>query len=170
MDELWSKEQEDVVQRINSSRQHALKPREVTLDNGVPLVLCRPSPIEMHDLCVPCSVSIVTDKPITDVCSELGRYMALTGWLPNRLFCFEPYLKDLGFVELVNSTSFTTLKGRTAHGIVEAFHGKEPTLLVVVSKHMYAIVNGCVVDNWDSRTKRAKFIYIHKDELARVLA
>ena len=171
MSTVWTEEQEKLLLHINECRALPIKPSVIDIRKSkVPYIQYLPSPIALHDMCVPCSLAIVNDKPLVEIFHTLCEYMADSGWMWNRLKCFQPYLESQGYMQLVRDNALKSLSGKTAHGLVAFFQHKEPTMLVVTRNHMYPIIKGTVVDSWDSRNARALYVYMHKDELARILA
>lgn len=168
---VWTEEQEELLARINESRTLPINPSLIeTGKSKVPFVRYLPSDVALHDMCVPATLSIVTDVPLVEVFHTLCEYMASSGWSFNRPNCFNPLLENLGYIRLVRENALKSLSGKTAHGLVSFFQYNEPTMIVTTHNHMYPIIKGTVVDSWDSRNARATQVYMTKEEFARLLA
>ena len=162
---IISAESEELLRGINEQRTNIIKPYRVWTNEKTPWVHFTPSPVPTHDMCVSCGIAIATDLPFLEVCESLGRHMALSGYKPDRPQCFSSYLKELGYQNIVEP--IPTLKGKTSISLVSLGF---VNCIVVTGKHLYPIVHGCVIDNWDSRKTRVKEVWVHYTELERIFA
>lgn len=161
----------EIVKLVNMNRQHVINPQalaDVDVQGVAPFIKHLPSAIALNNLCVPCAITIAEDSTMDVVCKKLGEYMAISGWLVNYHNCYDLYLEELGYIELTKTAK--SLCGKTAHGLIKAFHGTNPTMLVAVHGHLYPIIRGVAVDNHDARMQRAKRVYMKQSELARLMA
>ena len=163
---ILSEESKELVRVINEQRTNIIiNPYRVWTNEKTPWVHFSPTTVNTHDMCVSLGIAIATDLPFLDVCQSLGRHMALTGYKPDRTPCYSSYLEELGYQNIVEP--IPTLKGKTSIGLVSLGF---TNCIVITNSHLYPIVHGCVVDNWDSRKTRAIAVWVHHTELARMFA
>jgi len=163
---IISAESEELLRVINSDRTDIMiESEQIKMDSSVPFVKFTPSSVPTHDMCVSTGITIATQKPFLEVCQSLGRHMALSGYKPDRPQCFSSYLKELGYQNIVEP--IPTLKGKTSISLVSLGF---VNCIAVTGKHLYPIVHGCVIDNWDSRKTRVKEVWVHYTELERIFA
>lgn len=126
---------------------------EVTTDKGY------------GNMCVPLAIHFATGKPLEEVLVELGKMMYETGTDYKKRKCWGTYLRKLGYRPLVSSTD-SLVYHKTCAGVVGLGF---KNCIMATNNHLLAIVDGCVVDTWNSRNKRAENVWVHVDELKKVL-
>lgn len=126
---------------------------KVTLDKGY------------VDMCVPLSIHFATGKPLEDVLVDLAHFMFTTGKDYKKEGCWGEYLHSLGYRNVVKSENSLAYNKTIANVVELGFNN----CIVSTRGHLLAVVDGCVTDAWDSRNKRSVTVWVHIDELKKIL-
>ena len=117
------------------------------------------------DMCVPLAIHFATGKPLEEVFVDLAHFMYTTGKDYKNEGCWGEYIHSLGYRNIVKSENSLAYNKTIANVVELGFKN----CIVGVRGHLLAVVDGCVTDTWDSRNKRSITVWVHIDELKKIL-